>query len=111
MPYKIKVDLISRREIENLEDFLDKTIYKGFKKDGDLYGGHDPISDKWEGVYQFSFIRNGYAVKADFSRISRDGYRGSLFIKLEPALESLVLQNLPNLAPSLAKDLRASASA
>lgn len=102
MVYTTRVKLVARSELKNLENFLDRLI----GVDVDQYGGHDPTTDKWDGKYEFSFISGSYFVKADFNRIARDSYKGTLTIRLAPELENLVLQNLPSLAPSLAKGLK-----
>lgn len=99
-----KTDAIRRVELKKVERFLDKLL-STFEQESEHNKWRDFTKDKYEGKYNFSYVKGDMFANGDFKRTSETTYAGSLSFNLDPELERLVLQNLPKLAPSITKTL------
>ena len=100
---KINTLLIRMEELEALESCFDKSLLS-FEKKADIHGGHSPATDSWDGVYNFSYVREDQLVRGTFTRTSKDTYRGTLELGLRQESVKVVTE-IPKMAPSLAKSL------
>mgnify|MGYP001584872676 CR=1 FL=1 len=100
---------LTREELNSIEDRFDELLLGVWEKKRDQYGGHDPISNAWDGKYVFSFETQHEHIRVDFSRVGRTDYQGTIDLQLDasqqmPLLD--VLTSVPKLAKILPADYR-----